>query len=162
MQAEYLNKKNEIQKPFNKAYFIKQFSDEIIDKSLTAELRLNKELFSKFIIQILNDLNDRETSLQNRKWELGNTFDKAITHLPSLVHTLSKDFLVAMIDDDQIPYYVKQDFMRFYKYACRIQRTPSHKVYITRNRTKSTISESNEDEIYPPAIYGQFYTHAKR
>ncbi|MEK4881789.1 MULTISPECIES: helix-turn-helix domain-containing protein [Paenibacillus] len=162
LQADYLNKKNEIQKPFNKAYFIKQFCDEISHKSLTAKLRLNKELFSKFIIQILNDLNDRETSLQNRKWELSNTFDKAITHLPSLIHTLSKEFLVALIDNEQIPYYVKQDFMRFYKYACRTQRTSPHKVYITRNRTKSTISESNEDEIYPPAIYGQFYIHAKK
>ncbi|MEK4107383.1 helix-turn-helix domain-containing protein [Paenibacillus sp. FSL R10-2791] len=162
LQVEYSNKQNEVQQPFNKASFIKQFSDEISGKPITIELRLNKELFSKFTIQILNDLNDRETSLQNRKWELGNAFDKAIAHLPSLIHTLSKDFLVALADDEQIPYYVKQDFMRFYKYACRIQSTSPHKVYITRNRTKSTISESNEDEIYPPAIYSQFYTHAKK
>ncbi|MEC0093469.1 helix-turn-helix domain-containing protein [Paenibacillus macquariensis] len=162
LHTKYSKIKDEARKPFNKAIFIKQFSDEILQKPIPIELSLNKELFIKFITQILNDLNDRETSLQNRRWELGNALDKIITHLPSLIHTLSKDFLVTMMDEEQLPHYVKQDFIRFYKYACRIQRTSPQKVYITRNRIKRSISESSDDEIYPPAVYDRFYTHAKK
>ncbi|MGE7271993.1 helix-turn-helix domain-containing protein [Brevibacillus panacihumi] len=143
-------------RPYTKNDAIDKLREIFDNLEIPLYLGKTKKLFEVYAIVKINQTNGKEARVYQKALELGRNFKKWVLVLKKEIFQLSEEEIETIINKNDLSEFCRSEFLRFLKYcygALDIQ--PSREYFVTKH------GRTDENDIYSPEIYHDYFTHVQ-